>query len=118
MQSRVAASGATSDESARQPHKLLTEGGQIEVERLLDLEDKEHASCDELKEYKARVGKLNEQMKLLTQELELEMETAAALQSRRHQEEAERKRPWDTMSKEDIRELGRRDIERKRHEIE
>jgi len=46
--------------------------------------------------------------------LEKEEGEAAKVADRKDKSQAEKKRLWDAMSKEDVRELGRRDSQRKR----
>jgi hypothetical protein len=49
--------------------------------------------------------------------LEREESEAAALITRKDEGEAEKRRIWDAMSKEDVRELGRQDSNRKRRKL-
>jgi hypothetical protein len=54
---------------------------------------------------------------MAAQQLEQEESRAAAVASRRDDAEAGKKRLWDMMSKENIRELGRRNNERKQQSL-
>ena len=60
---------------------------------------------------------LRDQIKAVAQQLEQEQGRAAAVALQRDVAKADKKRLWDAMSKEDIRELGRRDNERKRQKL-
>ena len=57
-------------------------------------------------------------MESLAKELKQEEDGASALKERKDAAESEKKRLWDTMSKEDIRELGRKDSQRKRQKAD
>ncbi|CAA9957966.1 hypothetical protein PTMSG1_01542 [Pyrenophora teres f. maculata] len=84
------------------------------IDRYLDLEDEEKELSDELKRYNCRVTEMRRRVIEAQALLEKEEKEAAKVVDRKDKSEAEKKRLWDAMSKEDVRELGRRGGHRKR----
>ena len=87
------------------------------IDRYLDLEDEEQALSEELDRYTFRVMDLRRQLMEAQASLEKEEKEVAKVVDRKEKSEAEKKRLWDVMSKEDVRELGRRDSQRKRQRL-
>lgn len=72
---------------------------------------------EDLKHYNCRVMEMRRRVIEAQALLKKEEREAAKVVDRKDKSEAEKKRLWDTMSKEDVRELGRRDSERKRLKV-
>ncbi|KAF7577306.1 hypothetical protein PtrM4_015460 [Pyrenophora tritici-repentis] len=82
------------------------------IDRYLHLEDEEKELSEDLKHYNCRVMEMRRRVIEAQALLKKEEKEAAKVVDHKDKSEAEKKRLWDTMSKEDVQELGRRDSER------
>jgi hypothetical protein len=90
---------------------------QISVDRYLFLESEEEHQMQELETYRRRMQGKRERMAKLQDELNRELDRVEILAARQDECEAEKERLWDAMSKEDFREMGRRDVHHKRQKV-
>lgn len=76
------------------------------------VEDGERSINEELRVRNDRINKIKLQLQSLANDLKKEEDGASALITRKDEEEAQKTRLWDSMSKDQIRELSRRDVGR------
>jgi hypothetical protein len=81
------------------------------------LEDGERSINEELKVRNDWINKIKFQLRSIADDLKKEEDGASALIARKDEEEAQKTRLWDSMSKDQIRELGQRDVGRKRQKL-
>jgi len=87
------------------------------VNRYVTLEDGENLTNERLKAYNDRIVTVKFQLRSLTEKLEEEEAGAQALIALKEQNETEKATLWDSMTKDQVRELGRRDDGRKRQKL-
>jgi predicted ATP-grasp superfamily ATP-dependent carboligase len=86
------------------------------IDRYLDLEDEEITISKDLEASNDRINEVKEQLEHFAKLLK--EAGATSLHASKDLREAEKKRLWNIMTKEEVRELGRRDVERKRQRVE
>jgi hypothetical protein len=87
------------------------------IDRYLALEDGERFINEELKVRNDQINTIIFQLWSLADDLKKEEDGASALIARKDEEEAQKTRLWDSMSKDQIRELGRQDVGRERQKL-
>jgi hypothetical protein len=90
---------------------------QTYVDLFLYLEGKERNQLQELETYRRRLQGKRERMETRQEELNRNLDEVEILAARQDECDSEKKRLWDVMSNEDLREVGRRDIHNKRHKV-
>jgi hypothetical protein len=90
----------------------------LPIDRYLDLEDEEITISKDLEASNDRINEVKEQLEHFAKLLKQVEAGATSLRASKDLREAEKKRLWDIMTKEEVRELGRRDVERKRQRVE
>ncbi|KAH7074488.1 hypothetical protein BKA63DRAFT_443553 [Paraphoma chrysanthemicola] len=116
------------DESAAVKHRTAQEisvdqsnhnsaTSETSVERYLVLENNEERTSHDLDDQDCRINALRERVNMLQAELEEEQIKAASLGQKHTQIKEAKRQLWDDMTKEEIRELGRRDESNKRQKV-
>ncbi|CAG5188381.1 uncharacterized protein ALTATR162_LOCUS11946 [Alternaria atra] len=84
------------------------------IDRFLELESQHHTLLGNLDRHQDRISDLRRQFIGIRIQIEAKRHAVRLLLTEKRDQEAAKKRIWDAMSKEDIRELGRRDSLTKR----
>jgi predicted nuclease with TOPRIM domain len=84
------------------------------IDRFLELEDQNHELRDDLDFHEGNIKDLKRRMTEIETQMKEELQAVELIIAQREERDLEKKRLWDTMSKEEIRELGRRDSMTKR----
>jgi hypothetical protein len=111
---RVANTGSPQETNKRQKESDASQMTEpTSIDRYLHLESQDHALTKRLDDHDSRIDALRKKLAEVRTQLEKEEVEAATLITQKDKGETEKKRLWDAMSKEDVRELGRRDIKKR-----